>query len=123
VSQEPLLYPFDAETRTWWKSYPVRVRGPRPSRCCQAASLLVRSPQGGYVSASCSQCGARGSISEGDFRGLGLWVGCPKCRRAMKAMLLSGVRRAGNYGFSCEHCRVYVRLADLPDWRDVVPVV
>lgn len=123
---EPLTYfKFSAETMAGWKTYPVRIRGPLPSTCHQAPTLLVQSMSGGFVSANCSVCGSRDLLRYAEFLNLGLWVGCPQCKQVMDPTLLSeirgGGRLAGNYGYVCSPCRLFILLADLlPGWQDVM---
>jgi hypothetical protein len=78
----------------------------------------------GFVSANCPECGAKHSLTEPEFRGLGLWVSCPVCRGKMTADMLSAlrgtVRLAANYGYACFRCQKYVHLADLlPRWDEL----
>ena len=102
-----------------WKSYPVRVRGARPSKCCGRRTLLVQSMEGGFVTANCSRpgCNEKAMFSETDFEALELWVSCAECRSPMRAAMVDK-----NYAYVCDNCSLYVRLADLlPMWTDVAP--
>jgi hypothetical protein len=119
-------FAYDPEEVNGWKSHPVRVRGPRLSRCHAAPTLLVQSMEGGFVTANCSECGAKDTLTASEFLSLALWVSCPECKRQMQSNLMSEVkgaaRLASNYGYACDDCRLYVRLADLlPHWEDVMP--
>ena len=106
----------DAETRACWNSYPVRIVGLRMSLCHGKTTLLVRSMEGGFVTANCAECGNKDNLSEQGFFDLGLWVSCPRCTKRMK----SGIIDQKNYGFSCQDCEIHLRLADLlPLWSDV----
>jgi hypothetical protein len=120
----PHYHRFTPETMKGWKSYPARIRGPRLSDCHQAPTLLVHSMERGFVTQNCSDCGNRFPVSLSEFEALGLWVGCPNCNRPMGPEKLQQVigptRRAANYAFVCEHCRVFIWLMDLlPGWDEV----
>ncbi len=124
--QPEVYYRYDPTITAGWKSYPVRLRGPRPSSCHMAPTLLVRSMKQGFVTANCCECGGRDTLRESEFRSLNLWVSCPHCQRRMWPQVLSEVRgealHAGNYAYGCLECRVYFLLADLlPDWADIRP--
>jgi Bacterial RNA polymerase, alpha chain C terminal domain len=116
-----------------WKSYPVRVHGPRLSTCHNATTLLVQSMKGGFVTANCSVCWRKDVLKWQEFRNLPLWVSCPNagCRRRMHPHQLSRIsgnaQLACNYGYACSECRLYILLADiLPPWEDLAapqPVV
>ena len=98
-----------------WKTYPVRICGPHLSECHQVPTLLVQSMGGGFVTANCSVCGAKDDVTDAGFDSLELWVSCPKCRKKMSASKFHN-----NYGYSCDDCELFVRLADLlPHWSDV----
>jgi hypothetical protein len=114
---------YDDETTTGWKTYPVRVRGPSLSSCCQVQTLLVHSKKAGYVTANCSKCGTPENLTRAEFFSLDLWVGCPSCRgRMVQDMVPDAPGRARNYCYVCEACRCCVKLASLlPHWADVVP--
>src|SRR4051794_2367239 len=56
---EMLYHRFAPELLEGWKSYPVRVCGPRPSACHGKPTLLVQSMAGGFVSANCCECGEK----------------------------------------------------------------
>ena len=110
-------YAWSEQTRQNWKSYPVRVLGPHRSGCCGKPTLLVQSMDGGFVTANCSKpgCNNMTTVSQGDFEALVLWVGCPECRDPMTPQMVDQ-----NYAYTCDRCRIYVRLADLlPYWTDV----
>ena len=134
TGSEITVYRYPADIIAGWKSYPVRILGPRPSKChsrdCHGQpTVLVHSMAGGFVSANCSTCGAKDTFSEDEFLNLALWVSCPFCRRQMEPRMLSrvaGIKKlAGNYGYVCFPCSRYTLLADmLPSWEDLVlPVV
>jgi hypothetical protein len=114
---------FDESTMAGWKSYPIRVRGPRPSSCCREQTLLVQSMEAGFITANCSLCGSPEKLSKAEFEGLALWVSCPACKHLMvSGMVAEAPGRAGNYGFICERCGCLVKLAWLlPHWSDVMP--
>jgi hypothetical protein len=114
---------YDDATTTGWKTYPVRVRGPRPSSCCGEATLLVQSMGRGFVTANCSKCGTQDTLSKAEFENLGLWVGCPACKHPMRPEVISDAGgRAGNYGYLCDGCGCCIKLAwILPHWSDVGP--
>jgi hypothetical protein len=119
------LHKFTPAELAGWKTYPVRVGGPRLSKCHQAPTLLVESMEGGFVTANCSKCGGKDVLRLEEFQGLGLWVGCPLCRASMNSQLLSKISGsavgAGNYGYTCFGCRICIYLSDLlPRWEDVV---
>ena len=122
---EILFHRFAPELLEGWKSYPVRVRGPRPSECHGSPTLLVQSMAGGFVSANCSECGKKHLLGRADFFSLFLWVSCPRCRRQMESEMLPRIKRASrlaaNYGYKCARCRIYILLADLlPHWEDLM---
>lgn len=113
---------YSHEVRSAWQSYPVRILGPKLSRCHQTNTILVRSTPGGFVTANCSKCGKRDTLDEAGFRGLDLWVSCPTCGKRMTADLLPNLpkipEKERNYGFACASCSRYLWLADLlPDWN------
>src|SRR5436190_21497209 len=105
MSDTLTYYKFSPEMTAGWKTYPVRVRGPRPSKCHHAPTLLVQSMSRGFVSANCSECGGKDVLRQDEFLNLDIWVGCPQCNRPMDPTLLSEVRGtarlAGNYGYVC----------------------
>ncbi len=108
-----------------WKSYPIRISGPRLSRCHAKPTLLVQSMKGGFITANCSECGDKDTINHTEFLKLPLWVSCPRCKKQMARALLSRIkgnsRLAGNYGFACSSCSIYLLLADLlPYWDDLM---
>ena len=71
--------------------------------------------KGGYVTPDCWGCGNHDTLSEGAFRGLGLWVSCPLCTTQMHAEMLDL-----NYGYRCPQCRAEIWLSDLlPHWEDL----
>ena len=110
-------YNYDEGELAGWKTYPVRVKGQHLSKCHQAPTLMVQSMEGGYVTANCSKCGNKSSVSQADFDSLQLWVSCPECRGRMVPCIYRK-----NYGYSCEDCDLFVRLAHLlPRWRDLMP--
>jgi hypothetical protein len=66
MSQSPskiFIYEYPPEVTKSWKSYPIRLVGPRASRCHNKPTLLVQSMGGGYVSANCSECGGKDTLS------------------------------------------------------------
>jgi len=114
-------YGWNEETQKHWKTYPVRLVGPRPSECCGHRTLLVQSMEGGFVTANCSRrgCNQKSLVSQRDFDALALWVSCPQCRAPMRSCMVDK-----NYGYACDNCSAYVRLADLlPSWTEVAPLV
>lgn len=116
----------DAATKAGWKSFPVRIRGTRLSKCHKETTLLVKSKSRGYVSQNCSTCGQLDTITFEEIRELALWVSCPECRREMTLQQLSEIKgeklASANYGYSCSYCLHYLLLADLlPEWDDIMP--
>ena len=108
---------FDNQTSSGWKSYPVRIMGPRVSRCHNKPTLLVQSMQGGFVTANCSECGEKTNLSFYEFRELQLWVSCPQCRKRMSQY----ITKEENYGYQCSSCAIYIWLADLlPYWHELI---
>lgn len=101
-------YEYDPETSDGWKSYSVRIVVSGKSRCYGQQRILVRSMEGGYVTADCSRCGKKNLLSLTEFQDIGLWVGCPQCQKAMDAELVYK-----NYGFACGKCQIYIWLSDL----------
>jgi len=76
--------------------------------------------QGGFVTANCSRCGKRGTLSSDEFKGLGLWVSCPECRGEMTPDI-EAPPSGGNYVFTCEKCDLFIRLSEiLPHWEDLL---
>lgn len=128
VEPQIVVHRYSAAVMAGWKSYPVRIPGPRMSICHDAPTLLVVSMEGGFVTANCSDCGKGHSVSQNEFLGLGLWVSCPICRHQMEPQKLSqelaGRKYAGNYAFVCRPCSQFSLLADLlPHWEDLMPQV
>jgi hypothetical protein len=122
---EMVYHRFATALLEGWKNYPVRIRGPRPSECHGSPTLLVQSMTGGFVSANCSACGKKQTLGKADFFNLFLWVSCPRCRARMEPEMLSRVngacQLAGNYGYKCDKCQIYILFADLlPRWQDLV---
>jgi Bacterial RNA polymerase, alpha chain C terminal domain len=122
---KPVLHRFPPSELAGWRTYPVRVRGPRSSRCHDAPTLLVLSMDGGFVTSNCSVCGSKDLLTQQGFRSLDLWVSCPLCRERMQpgmVSVVSGSRYgAANYSYTCDACHLYIRLADiLPHWEDLV---
>ena len=71
--------------------------------------------EGGFVTQNCSECGSRDTVSEAEFRGLGLWVACPDCKKPMTKEMIDK-----NYTFTCAPCDIYIKLATLlPRWEDL----
>ena len=105
-----------------WKSYPIRLEVPELSDCCHQPRLLVQSMEGGFVTANCSECGRKKTLSRHEFQELPVWVSCPKCRKKMLAQVVPGSSgKKLNYGFACNDCELYIWLSDLlPHWSDVV---
>jgi hypothetical protein len=66
----PHFHSFSPEELNGWKSYPIRIPGPRLSKCHGKPTLLVQSTQGGFVTANCSECGDRDTLSEDEFLSL-----------------------------------------------------
>ena len=118
-------YQYDPETSDGWKSYPIRLIAPRRSHCCGRAMLIVQSKEGGFVTADCSKCNRQTTLSEGEFKALNVWVGCPECNsRMLPDLVPASSQREINYGFKCEHCDLYIWFSDLlPHWEDVFPAV
>ncbi len=110
------IHPVDAQTRDFWKTYPVRFSGHSISECCGKPTLLVQSMEGGFVTRNCSQCGLKDPLPEEVFfKKIDLWVACPKCKQPMKRDMFGK-----NYGFVCEPCdRVILLAALLPRWEDL----
>lgn len=127
-TSEMLLHQYAQDVTTGWKSYPLRILGPRLSNCegmpCSGQpTLIVQSMDGGFVSANCSICGSKDRLSATEFLNLPVWVSCPLCHRRMQPEILSAVRDnrrlAGNYGYACSGCKRYVLLAHLvPSWYE-----
>jgi len=110
-------YGYDKNMCDGWKSYPIRITGTggRRSKCCQSLLALVHSMEGGYVTANCLKCGKKETIVENEFKELPLICCCPKCKRVMNAATIEK-----NYCYTCSHCDIYIRLADLlPHWSDL----
>jgi hypothetical protein len=110
-------FSYDEQLLQQWKSYPVRVVGPRDSRCCLKPTLLVQSMGGGFVSANCSECDSKQTLTQSEFTNLGLWVNCPNCRKRM----LTWEDPHKNYAYQCAECQIFILLADiLPHWEDLL---
>lgn len=107
-------FEYNKNTCDGWKSYPIRLTLERVSKCCSQPAVLVQSMEGGFVTANCFKCGKKDTLSEYEFKGLRLSVSCPECKRVMVPKLIEN-----NYSYYCEHCRLYIRFADLlPHWKD-----
>lgn len=114
-SSEILVYEYPESVTEGWKSYPIRIVGPRTSRCHGQPTLLVQSMKGGFVSANCPECGGKDTFSESEFVNLGLWVSCPFCAERMVPQMV-----AKNYAFVCNSCSRYTKLAAmLPSWEEL----
>src|SRR5712691_12336918 len=111
-------YPIDPKVREMWKLFPLRIPGNSKSTCCGAATLLVQSMDGGYVTRNCSVHGEKSSLPEHVFfNELDLWVACPECRKRM----IPGRLAYSNYGYVCKSCDLGIKLAELlPRWEDLV---
>jgi hypothetical protein len=60
-------------------------------------------------------------LHRGEFLGLNLAVGCPRCHGPMAAAVGGNGKRAGMYAYACAHCQRYLLLADLlPRWEEMV---
>jgi len=116
------IFKFDEQIRKGWKSYPVRIVGPRRrSKCCSAPTLLVESKEDGYVTANCSECGKIGSLSKNEFHQLNLWVSCPKCKKRMEAGMVKNSFSSPTYGYKCEQCSTELYLSMLlPRWEELM---
>jgi len=108
--------PIDEVTREVWKKYPLRISGMKKSSCHGRLTVLVQSMEGGFVTRNCPECGRAESLPEADFLNLGLWVACPLCKRAMEP----GRVPRSNYGYECQACDCYIKLAALlPRFSDL----
>ena len=108
--------PVDDAIRGIWKKYPVRISGLKDSRCHGKPTVLVQSLDGGFVTRNCPECGGFESLPEIDFYRLGLWVACPDCQQPMIPQRVPN----SNYGYVCEKCQSYLKLAALlPRWTDL----
>jgi len=105
-----------------WKSYPMRIVGPRHSECCDKATLLVESSkEGRYVTANCSKCNERGYLTEDEFRQLKLWVSCPRCNNKMEATMIENKFKKRIYIYHCIQCNINLPFsALLPRWEDLM---
>jgi DNA-directed RNA polymerase subunit RPC12/RpoP len=71
---------------------------------------------GGFVTRNCPACNKSNTLSEADFKKLGLWIACPQCKRRMAAEILPDK----NYGYVCSHCDLGIPLfALLPKYDDI----
>jgi len=107
-----------------WKCHPLRLLVPEPSKCHGMPRLIAQSMDGGFVSANCSECGAKEPFGDADLRNLGCsyWLACPVCRGRMVAGRVPGSsgKPGQNYGLTCEACKLYLWLSDLvPRWEDL----
>ena len=111
------IYPPDSATLRAWKSTPLRVNGPGRSSCCSWPTVLAQSMQGGYVTANCTKCGRKNTLSNADFLNrVELNVACPECGQRMYRDFIDK-----NYGLICCECQTGIRLADiLPHWSQIV---
>ena len=81
------------------------------SRCHGAKRLLVRSRNGGFVSANCFTCGNSGYVRLSELPPI-------LCHRRDSPME-PGKSPAGNYEYACRSCRVTLELSTmLPHWQD-----
>lgn len=66
--------------------------------------------EGGFVKQKCTKCEKKPTtISEQEFRDLHLWVACPECKQQMKPKKIVH----DNYGYECQKCQFYIKLASL----------
>jgi hypothetical protein len=116
-------HPYDARQREGWKSYPVRLLGGGVASCHGVPRILVQSLEGGFVSANCPVCAGHTTLPLGEFIEAteSVWVGCPVCKKMMKAGYVpDGTGANRNYGFACAGCSVFVWLSDLlPRYQDL----
>jgi hypothetical protein len=88
--------------------------GPRPSKCCNAKTVLVQSRAGGFVSQDCSVCGNSGRISITELPK----IPCDICGTELQA----SKDALSNYVYRCESCSRVRKLGDmLPRWSDYFP--
>ena len=82
----------------------------RPSFCCRAPQLLVRSRQGGFVTCNCSKCGRPNYVGREQLPA----IRCEKCGTAME----SG-KQWSNYCYKCGRCGHSFELwTRLPWWHE-----
>ena len=110
ASKPPMReYECSQEEIAGWRSNPVRLRGPRASKCDHdRPTLLVQAMDGGFVTANCPECGSSKTLKEVEFKLLDLWVACPRCSKCMEPRVI-----AKNYVFACKNCAVYIKLSSL----------
>jgi|SRR5579859_2618092 len=86
----------------------------KPSSCCKAKALLVRSREGGFVSRNCVKCNQKSETVPLD--GLPT-LQCEFCGKTLKATVENK-----NYYYKCGNCNRSWELASvLPDWHDLFP--
>src|SRR5215510_3339372 len=78
-------YRFSLDVQTSWRTYPIRIVAPTPSRCHRKPSLLAQASNSSFVEGACTEpgCGRLTSLSATAFKNLDLWVACPRCGRRM----------------------------------------
>lgn len=98
----------------WWESFPKKdIYLERISRCHSTWLVVVRSKDGGYVTANCNKCGKQDTVRREDFDNIRYKCPCPVCQVPMKPTMLEM-----NYCYKCDLCDLFVWLADLvPDYQ------
>jgi hypothetical protein len=95
-----------------WKSNPICMVIPC-RECGNKSSRLYQYSDGGFIKAKCSVCGADNLFSKDEFIFLPPFP-CPECNKEMKPEQLK--IDYANACYTCEGCKIYIRLADLlPD--------
>ena len=95
---------------------PISINGPHFSSCCKKTTRLVRSMDGGFITANCSNCNKPSNLSYDFFLDLQLNIKCPRCSVSMKKFPDGKYR---NFAYKCESCQLFSRLSDwLPGWED-----
>ncbi len=85
------IYPIDAKSGAFWKTFPLRISGGSQSRCCDEPTILVQSMHGGFVTRNCPTRVRPTTLPETVFKkDLDLWVACAECRHRMKPVVLAG---------------------------------
>ncbi len=110
------VYRLDPSVREFWRRYPVRIPGGSECWQCKQETVLVQSMDGGFVTRNCPRCNKPSTLPDSIFKGLALWVACPRCKSRMKPQVLPD----RNYGYVCASCEVGVPLFELvPRWEDL----
>jgi hypothetical protein len=81
------------------------------SGCCRAASIIVRSREGGFVTQNCSACGRPRAVTPSELP----QRFCERCESELEVVL-----REKNYTYHCRTCNSFWEVATLvPHWSEL----